>query len=84
MIKTHELKIEPKYFKEVINETKKFELRKDDREFVVGDELILREFDNNSYTGNSCKVKVTYKLNGGQYGLDIGYCILSIELIKVI
>lgn len=81
MERTHELKIEPEYFSEIINGDKKFELRRDDRGFRVGDELILREFKENSYTGDSCKVRVTNKFNGGQYGLSTGYCILSIELI---
>lgn len=75
----HELKILPQYYEKVISKKKKFELRKDDRGFEVGDMLVLNEFDGD-YTGRCCIAKVDYKLEGGEYGLEKGYCILSIDL----
>ena len=39
----HDLKILPEYFVEVVRGNKTFEVRKDDRPFNVGDELILYE-----------------------------------------
>lgn len=42
MGKTHELKILPKYFSEVYSGNKTFEVRKNDRNFKVGDMLILK------------------------------------------
>lgn len=77
----HELKILPKYFRAVRDETKNFELRKDDRNFKIGDMLLLQEFDGKHYTGRETTVKVTYKLNGGKFGLEEGYCILGIKLM---
>lgn len=78
----HDLKILPQYFKEVVSGEKKFEIRKDDRNFSVGDIIDLREFDNNHYTGNIYSVKITYKFDGGSYGIEDGYCVLSIEPIQ--
>lgn len=43
-MKMHELKILPEYFEKVLDGSKTFELRKDDRGFNVGDILILREY----------------------------------------
>lgn len=79
MAKTHELKILPKYFNDVVNGDKNFELRKNDRDFKVGDSLMLKEFDNGVYTGDSVQVVITYILVGGEYGLDKDYVILGIE-----
>ena len=80
-MKTHKLKILPKYFEKVITEEKTFELRKDDRGFRVDDLIELQEY-NKEYTGRSIIARITYKLNGGDYGLEIGYCILGIQLIS--
>lgn len=39
----HELKTDPKVFEDIISNGKNFELRKNDRNFQVGDLLILKE-----------------------------------------
>ena len=41
----HELKISPEYYDAVVNGIKPFEIRKNDRNYSVGDALRLREFD---------------------------------------
>lgn len=43
-MKIHELKLDVKYFDEVKNGTKNFEIRKNDRDFQVGDIMILKAF----------------------------------------
>lgn len=43
-MKKHQLKIWPESYRAVISMKKKFEVRKDDREFEIGDTLLLREF----------------------------------------
>ena len=75
----HELKIFPKYFNEVQSHNKRFELRKDDRDYRVGDWILLKEFENGSYTGRRCGYFcITYILrNCSEYGLADGYCIIG-------
>lgn len=76
----HELKILPEYFSGVWDGIKPFELRRDDRDYQVGDELLLREWDGNDYTGSFIKVCITYILrNCPEYGLTNGYCILGFK-----
>ena len=75
---THELKILPKYYEEVVSGVKTFELRKNDRNYNTEDILKLREYENGKYTGREIYKRVTYILYGGCYGLEEGYVILGI------
>lgn len=77
---THELKTWPEYFQEIINGDKTFEVRKNDRDFKMGDVLLLKEWDNENskYTGREWTVVVGYVLQGGQFGIEPGYCVMSI------
>lgn len=86
----HELKTHPKVFGFVKSQIKKFEIRKNDRNFQIGDEILLREFEPKGhfveskisrYTGNFCHRKITYILADEIYGLQPGYVILGIEPI---
>ena len=64
-MKTHELKSWSKYFEPVFNNTKLFEIRKNDRDFKIGDRLMLNEYDpdDGSYTGRYCFRTITYIMN---------------------
>lgn len=76
-MKTVRKKILPEYFNAVQEYRKNFELRKDEDNIQVGDELILEEWDE-EYTGNYTWRKVTYVLrNVPEYGLKDGYCIIG-------
>ena len=78
-MKQHELKIMPLYFQAVWDGIKTFELRKDDRGYLLGDILVLREWDGEKYTGSAICVKVTYILTDAEeYGLKDGYIIMGI------
>lgn len=76
-MKTHKLKTLPKYFKAQILGNKQFEVRKNDRDFHVGDVLVLEEWDN-QYTGSVIYVRVTYVLREFE-GLKDGYVVLGTE-----
>lgn len=79
---THVLKIEPRWYEEVSRWQKNFEIRNcRDREFKVGDTLILKEWDNGRYTDRTSLVrKVEYVYKGdGMYGLNEGWCILGLK-----
>jgi uncharacterized protein YqfB (UPF0267 family) len=41
----HELKCHPKFMQRIASGEKTFEIRKNDRDYQVGDRLILREYD---------------------------------------
>jgi hypothetical protein len=75
----HHLKIWPEYYREVYNHRKTFEVRKADRPYRVGDELLLREWDpvQEGYTGNDCARTITYILDDPGYVKE-GYIILAI------
>lgn len=77
---THNLKILPEHFKNVIEGTKRFEVRRNDRNFKNGDGLCLEEYDlqTKQYTGQSKYFIVTNILYGGQYGIQEGFCVMSI------
>lgn len=76
----HYLKIKPEYYKDVQCGLKTFELRKNDRDFKVGDVLMLIKLDGEgNETDQVTRVKVTYILKDcPQYGLKEGYAILGI------
>jgi hypothetical protein len=76
----HELKTWPEYYKAVVSGKKKFEVRKADRHFEIGDLLILKEYDpeKKAFTGKLISKEITYILQGGQFGISPGYVIMSI------
>lgn len=80
-MKVHELKTWPIYFYRVFAGQKNFEVRKDDRDFQIGDTLLLKEYDptTNTYTGRKLYRNVDYILRGGDFGIEEGYCVMSIS-----
>ena len=78
----HKLKIKSEYFSAVINKTKTAEIRYNDRNYQVGDILILNEIDENGvFTGKNCEVIVTHVLNDNQY-LQTGCVMLSFRMLN--
>jgi hypothetical protein len=85
---THELKTDPEVFDAVADGRKTHEIRYDDRDYAVGDFLILRRTRDTGwamkntgaplvYTGEEYRAVVTHVLRG--YGLEPGWVILSIK-----
>lgn len=82
--RTHRLKCWPTMFRDVASGKKAFEVRRNDRDFDVGDELILNEYHPNGsgegeYTRKTIAARVTYILRGAK-GLADGFVVLGIEL----
>lgn len=90
----HDLKTWPEYFEAIKNGSKNFELRYNDRGFKIGDFLCLKEWvqydvfssydahdpkeDDGHYTCNEIMVRITYILEGGKFGLQNNWCVMSI------
>ena len=85
--KIHELKCWPEFFVPLREQIKEFELRKNDRDYKVGDYLILLEFDPGSEHGHTGRVvyrQVQYVLSASQApaGLADDYVILGLTRIS--
>ena len=76
----HDLKCWTEPYQAILNNLKRFELRKNDRPYAVGDILHLQEWNpDTGYTGRSLDVEVTWMLSKWGDGLPEGYCIMSIS-----
>jgi len=82
--RVHLLKTWPEPYDAVATGQKHYEIRSDDRNFKVGDHLLLKRWDpkKERYTGKKMQVAVTYKTSGGEWGLPTGLCVLSIQYIN--
>jgi len=82
----HELKTWEAYFQSIKSGDKNFELRRNDRDFKVGDTLLLKEYDRNGkiYTGRKVRCRINYILKDAEaeeFGLKEGYCIMGLDRI---
>ena len=82
-MKVHELKTWPAYYAAVYREDKRFEVRKNDRDFKQFDVLHLKEWspEENEYTGAEMMVQVEYVLEGGAFGIEEGFCVMSVKIV---
>lgn len=79
---THELKSWPEFFQPIWDGIKRFEIRRNDRGYHVGDNLLLREWnpDTKDYTGRTIRARVVYITDGGRLSmLYPGYVAMGIE-----
>lgn len=76
----HHLKTHPKPFAALWSGEKKFEVRKNDRGYAVGDRLVLQEWypDNGTWGERIVSGDVAYILDGG-YGLQDGYVCMQLK-----
>lgn len=87
----HTLKTNTVVFQDVWDEKKTYEVRRDDRNFKLGDELLLvetyhtgEEMDMGAplqYTGRYVLLDVMHKLKG-EYGLLPDFCVLGCSYIQ--
>lgn len=80
----HALKTEPQYFEAIIDGSKTFEVRKNDRDFRVGDCLALNELDDTrkGYSGRSALLEITYILDDERF-CKPEYVIIGFKKIDV-
>jgi len=78
---THDLKIGPKQFDDILHEGKGCEVRFNDREYKVGDMVILHEYiaDRALYTARYAWFIISHIQEG--FGLRPGWVVLSWESI---
>lgn len=77
----HQIRLATMYFDDVVSGKKSFELRKNDRNYKVGDILEMLEFNDGRHTGRTVKAEVTYMLED-YTGLTEGYCILATKVLE--
>ncbi len=80
----HKLKCWPAMYQALLDGDKTFDVRRDDRNFQVGDVLSQREFDYNrqSYSGRQADYLVTYILRGKEQphlGVGLDYVVLGVK-----
>jgi uncharacterized protein YqfB (UPF0267 family) len=85
-IQNHRLKTQAQFFDAVLRGDKTFEVRKNDRGFQTGDVLTLVRMDEDKpylegWPTQSVTVKISYMLQGGQYGIEPSYCVLGIVIL---
>src|SRR5581483_4170350 len=82
-MKQHDLKTWPEPFDAIWNGVKRHEVRKDDRDFRVGDTLRLQEFlpKKEHFTGRCVMARVTYLTEPTTWGLPEGLCVMSISVL---
>lgn len=56
----HNLKILPEYYIAVSDGSKTFEIRKNDRDFHLGDIVMLQEYDESGFRGRNILVEIVY------------------------
>lgn len=76
----HELKTYPQYFQQTLEGNKPFEIRLNDRNFQVGDIVILKEWDNIKYSGREIRGTIKYILDDKFIGLSKGYVAFSLDI----
>ena len=77
-MKIHILKIKDKYYQDLIRGRKSFELRKNDRDYKVGDLIHFVGINGEEYNYNVYIIVYVLK-DVPEYGLDKDYCILGIK-----
>ena len=88
--KTHSLKTWPEFWDEVFVGNKTFEVRKNDRDFKIGDVLELKRYcpiekTNKPFFGESglkyeiILAPITYVLYGGKFGIEPDFVVLGFD-----
>lgn len=86
MAKTHRLKSWPDFFGPLLAGSRTFDIRKNDKNFAVGDTVVILEFDDRAgkFTGRELRREIVSMLEGvgsggipPLHGLMRGYAVLE-------
>lgn len=78
----HELKTDQPYFNDVFYGLKKFEVRRNDRDFKVGDIIkLIENVTNVRQRQRYVAMRISYILKGGQHGIDLQHVVIGLEEI---
>lgn len=80
--KRHSLKVWPVFFDKLADGSKTFETRYADRDYDIGDELELCEFNPMlaEFSGRPAVLRrVTYILRGPAFGVERGWCVMALQ-----
>lgn len=76
----HRLKCWPYFFNAILEDRKTFEIRFNDRDFQLGDTLLLREYDphpsERGYTSRELRVRVTHMT---EFMQQPGYVVMAVK-----
>lgn len=80
-MKPHVLKIAPRWYEAALR-GKRFEVRRNDRDFEEGDHIVLREWDGTDYTGRQILGIIDYVLTSEDFpdGIQPGYCVFMYSI----
>jgi hypothetical protein len=78
----HRLKTVSPEFRKLLAGQKTHDIRKNDRCFKTGDEILFEEwdFDGQHYTGNQVLCRVGHVTYAGEWGIPEGLCVMSIKI----
>lgn len=79
---THALKTWTEFYKDVESGEKNFEVRRNDRQFKVGDKLLLQEWDHitKKHTGKETERWITYILPGRiDFGVFADFIVIGLK-----
>ena len=84
----HNLKTLARYWDAIADGRKTFEVRRNDRAFQTGDILVLLKWDDEGkyyvpdpadrFNASTIRKRITYLLQGGQFGIEPGFCVLGL------
>ena len=75
MATIHKVKIKQEYAKAYYEGLKPWEIRKNDRGYKVGDTIEFEIIE----IGGRYQREILYLFEGGEYGLEEGYCIMTLS-----
>lgn len=80
-MKAHKLKCWPEPFEAMKQGLKPFEIRRNDRDFKVGDVLILQEWRpaDEQYTGRELWRDVVFILDSPKFGIKKGFVVMTVK-----